>query len=94
MMSGETAPAIVYTLCLMTSAACAWLLGRTWRRTGTPLLFWSAICFALLAANNLVLILDMLIVKSVDLGLVRLSLSLGAVAVILFGFIWNGGGEE
>jgi hypothetical protein len=90
----EVAPAIVYALCLATSAACAWLLGRTYRRTGMPLLFWSSICFALLAANNLALILDMLVIKTIDLGIVRASLSLGAVSVLLFGFVWNRGGGE
>lgn len=92
-MPSEIAPAIVYMLCLVTSLACSWLLGRTYRRTGMPLLFWSAICFALLAANNLFLTLDMLVIKHVDLGLVRVSLSLAAVAVIIFGFIWNRGEE-
>jgi hypothetical protein len=91
---GGAAPAIVYALCLATSAACAGLLVRTYRRTRMPLLFWSAICFALLAANNLALILDMLVIRTADLQLVRTSLSLGAVAVLLFGFIWNLGSEE
>jgi len=91
---GAAFPAIVYSLCLATSAACAWLLVRTYRRTRMPLLFWSAICFALLAANNLALILDMLVIESVDLQLLRTSLSLGAVAVLLYGFVWNVGAEE
>lgn len=90
---GETAPAIVYTLCLATSLACAVLLTRTYRRTRMPLLFWSAICFALLSANNLVLILDLLVVPSVDLGLVRTALSLAAAAVLIFAFVWNLGDE-
>jgi hypothetical protein len=89
----EAAPAIVYALCLATSAACSALLARTYYRTRTPLLFWSAICFGLLAANNLFLILDTLVIKSVDLGVVRVSLSLAAAVVLLFGFIWNLGEE-
>ena len=93
-MLGGAAPAVVYALCFATSAACALLLGRTYRRTGTPLLFWSTICFGLLAGNNLVLILDMLVVTRIDLSLVRLSLSLGAVLVLLFGFIWNLGEDR
>lgn len=88
-MFGGAAPGIVYALCFATSAACALLLGRTYRRTRMPLLFWSTICFVLLAANNLVLILDRLVVASVDLSMVRISLSLGAVLVLIFGFIWN-----
>ncbi|MBU3077571.1 DUF5985 family protein [Sphingomonas quercus] len=90
---GDLLPAIVYVLCFVTSTACAWLLGKTWRRSRAPLLFWSALCFGLLAANNLVLILDMLIFPAVDLRLARSILSLGAVSVLLFGFIWSQGEE-
>ena len=82
-------PAIVYSLCLATSAACALLLGRSYRRTGTRLLLWSALCFALLAVNNLFVILDLLVIPSIDLQVVRISLSLAAVSILLFGFIWN-----
>ena len=88
-MAGTLGASIVYSLCLATSAACAWLLGRTWRRTGARLLLWSALCFALLAANNLFVILDLLVFRDVDFGLVRVSLSVAAVAVLLFGFIWD-----
>ena len=90
----DTLPAIVYCLCFATSGICAWLLWRTYCRTRTALLFWSAICFALLAANNLVLILDMLVIATLDLRLARVSLSLAAVCVLLFGFVWNLGEEE
>jgi len=86
---GTIAPGIVYALCLATSAACAWLLGRTYRRTGVRLLLWSALCFVLLALNNLFVILDLLVIHQVDLGLIRVSLSVAAVSVLLFGFIWK-----
>jgi hypothetical protein len=82
-------PATVYLLCFATSAACALLLGRSYRRSGMRLLLWSALCFALLATNNLFVIVDLLLIPDLDFGLVRLLLSLGAVAVLLFGFIWN-----
>lgn len=86
---GTLAPAIVYILCFVTSTACAWLLGRTWRRSRAPLLLWSALCFVLLSANNLFLILDLLVIREIDFRLVRSLLALGAVGVLLFGFIWN-----
>lgn len=84
-----TLPGIVYLLCFLTSAACAWLLWRTWRRAHARLLFWSALCFGLLAANNLFVILDLLVIEGADLRMARLLLSLGAVSVLLFGFIWR-----
>lgn len=82
-------PAIVYLLCFATSTACALLLGRSFKRTRGWLLFWSSLCFALLAANNFVLMVDLVFVPSVDLRLMRLILSLSAIAVLLFGFVWN-----
>ena len=82
-------PTIVYTLCFLTSSACAWLLGRSYRRTGARLLLWSSLCFFFLAANNLVLVIDLLVIPNVDLRLGRLMFALAAVGTLLFGFIWD-----
>ena len=82
-------PAAVYLLCFLTSAACALLLARNYRRTGARLLLWSALCFAFLAANNLVVIFDLLLIREVDFRLARHLLSLAALGVLLFGFIWD-----
>jgi cytochrome b subunit of formate dehydrogenase len=86
---GTLFPTLVYSLCFATSALCAYLLGRSFRRTGTRMLFWSAICFALLAIVNGIVILDMLIIPGSDFRPLRLWLTLVAVAVLLFGFIWD-----
>ena len=85
----ETFPAIVYTLCFLASSGCAWLLGRSYLRSGTRLLMWSSACFLLLAGNNLMLILDVLVFPEMNLRIARLLLSLSAVVVLLFGFIWD-----
>ena len=82
-------PATVYILCFLTSTACAWLLGRSYLRTRTRLLLWSSLCFLLLAGNNLVLVLDVLAFPELNLRIGRLLLSLSAVIVLLFGFIWD-----
>jgi hypothetical protein len=82
-------PAIVYALCFATSSACAILLWRSYARSGARLLFWSTACFTLLALNNLFLVIDLSLIPSADLQLVRLLLSLSGVAVLLFGFIWE-----
>jgi hypothetical protein len=58
-------PAIVYVLCFLTSSACALLLGRSYRRTGARLLLWSSLCFFFLAANNLMLIFDLLVIPDI-----------------------------
>jgi len=84
-----TLPAIVYFLCFATSLVCAWLLASSYKRSGARLLLWSALCFAFLAANNLLVIVDLLLLPQADFRLGRLLLSLAAVGVLLFGFIWN-----
>lgn len=86
----ETFPTIVYVLCFLTSAACAWLLGRSYTSTGMRLLLWSSICFALLAGNNLVLIFDLVIWRDdADLRLLRQGFALAAVLSLIWGFIWE-----
>jgi hypothetical protein len=84
-------PTAVYILCFLTSATCAWLLGRSYVVNRTRLLLWSSICFIFLALNNLALVLDLVVWPSpeVDLRLPRLLLALAAVGSMLFGFIWR-----
>lgn len=82
-------PSLVYGLCLLTSAICAGLLVRSYRRSRQPLLLWSAACFTLLAVNNLLVCLDMLVLREIDLGAPRLATSVLAVGVLLYGFIWE-----
>ena len=83
------APTLVYLLCFLTSLTCALLLGRSYARTRTRMLLWSAICFGFLALANLVVVFDLLVFPAVDLRPLRLWLSLAAVAILLFGFIWD-----
>lgn len=82
-------PTLVYLLCFVTSLICAGLLGRSYARTRTRMLLWSALCFSLLAIANLIVVLDMLVYPAADMRTIRLGLSLAAVTVLLFGFIWD-----
>lgn len=84
-------PTAVYILCFLTSAACAWLLGRSYFANRTRLLLWSSICFVFLALNNVALVLDKVVwpTPDVDLRLPRLLLALAAVASLIWGFIWE-----
>lgn len=86
---GAIFPSIVYCLCFLACALCAVLLGRMFLRTSTRMLFWSACCFTLLAIANLLVVLDMLVLPAVELRSVRLWLSLSAVTMLLYGFIWD-----
>jgi hypothetical protein len=85
MMSG-----VVYVLCATTALLCAWLLFRAYRGSGSALLFWSAICFALLALNNAMLIADRLMFPDLDLSAWRSLPALAGLAVLLYGLIWHG----
>lgn len=85
----EAFPAAVYLLCFGTSSACAFLLARSYLRTGVRLLLWSAICFVLLAGNNLIVVLDLLVFLDIDLEILRLGFSAAALSVLLFGFVWD-----
>ena len=82
-------PATVYILCFLTSTACAWLLGRSYAENRARLLLWSSICFAFLAANNLVLVVDLVVWPDSDLRLPRLLLALAAVSSLTWGFVWE-----
>lgn len=81
---------IIYSLCALTSLTCLVLLWRSYRMTGSRLLFWSALCFLLLTVNNVLLVLDKIVFPvEVDLSLWRLAAALAAVALLLFGLVWE-----
>jgi heme/copper-type cytochrome/quinol oxidase subunit 4 len=82
-------PTLVYVLCFLTSSACAFLLARNYSRTRARLLLWSALCFVLLAFNNLTVILDLLVLPDLNLQILRLVFALAAACVLLFGLIWD-----
>ena len=80
----------VYILCALTSLLCAVLLLRAWRRSRMRLLLWGGLCFAGLAVNNMVLLLDLIIFPNVDFSVPRGLTALASVAVLLYGLIWEG----
>jgi hypothetical protein len=82
-------PALIYLLCLATSAACAYLLVRSYQRNRTRLLLFSAASFVLLAINNLFVVFDLLVLPQVDFVPLRQLAALAAIGVLLFGFIWD-----
>ena len=81
--------ALIYLLCMLTALICACLLLRAWRRSGYRLLLWSGLCFVGLTINNLLLVVDRLVLPSVDLSIWRTSMALVAMAVLLYGLIWE-----
>ena len=81
--------AVIYSLCALTSILCFVLLWRSWRTSGARLLFWSALCFAALSVNNVLLVLDNLVFVNVNLVIPRLVAALVAVLLLLFGLVWE-----
>jgi hypothetical protein len=81
--------AVVYFLCFASSGLCAYLLVTAFRRRREKLLLWSALCFCLLAINNLLVFLDIVILPNVDLTPWRALTALAAVTILLYGFIWE-----
>ncbi|HWD58277.1 MAG TPA: DUF5985 family protein [Stellaceae bacterium] len=81
--------AIVYLLCFIASTLCAYLLVAGYLRGRARLLLWSASCFCLLAFNNLLVFVDLVLLPSIDLTMLRSLTSLTAVAVLIYGFIWE-----
>lgn len=80
----------IYGLCTLTSILCAVLLLRSYGQSHYRLLFWSGLCFAGLAMNNLLVLLDRTIfLTSLDLLTLRLLTSLTAMLLLLFGLIWE-----
>lgn len=79
----------IYSLCMLTALACAWMLLRAWRRSRYGLLLWSGLCFVGLTLNNFVLVVDKVFLPDVDLSIWRTSLALLAMAVLLYGLIWE-----
>lgn len=49
---------LIYSLCALTSVACAWLSLRGYQRSGHRLLFWGGLCCLGLSVNNVLLVLD------------------------------------
>ena len=79
----------VYVLCALTSAACALLLVRSYRRTRIRLLFWSAFCFVALAANSVLVFVDLVVVPQTDLVVLRSLTAMVGLGGLLFALVWD-----
>jgi hypothetical protein len=80
---------VVYILGMLTSLACALLLLRGYARGRKPLLMWSGLCFAGLAVSNFLVFLDLVIYPEGNLYRARLLTAIIALAMLLYGLIWE-----
>ena len=80
---------VVYTACALTALVCALLLLRGHQRTRSPLLLWSGLCFVLLTVNNALVVVDLMLLRDVNLFLLRNLAGLAGMMLLLYGLIWR-----
>jgi hypothetical protein len=81
---------LVYLLCALASTFSAWLLIRNYRANKVRLALWTCLCFAGLALNNVLLFVDLALLReTIDLSLPRALSALAAVLVLIVGLVWE-----
>jgi hypothetical protein len=65
------------------------MLFRGFSQRRVRLLFWSALCFLGLMLDNIMIYIDLLVVPDVDLSVWRKIPGLVALAILIFGLIWD-----
>ena len=77
----------VYVLGTLVSMACALLLVRGYANSRSRLLLWSGLCFLGLAANNVLILIDLYGVPSISLALARSGTALASFLLLLLGLL-------
>jgi hypothetical protein len=81
---------VIYLLCALTSLAAAVLLLRHYRAVRTPLLLWSCIGFFGLALNNVLVFVDLAMLRDAgDLATPRAIIGAAAMLVLVSGLVWE-----
>jgi len=80
---------VIYILCALTCVAASVLLWRGYRRSRQRLLYWSSLCFAIMAVSNGLLILDLVLLPDVHLLPWRSAITQVALFVLIFGLIFE-----
>ncbi|HEY4009770.1 MAG TPA: DUF5985 family protein [Acidobacteriaceae bacterium] len=81
--------AVVYLLGMFVALACGLLLARGYRQSRYRLLLWSSICFLGLALSGALLFVDLTLLTTIDLHLVRRAITAVALLVLLYGLVWD-----
>jgi hypothetical protein len=74
----------------LTTLVCALFLLRQFAASRQNLLLWSGLCFAGLTVSNVLLCLDPF-VPGVSLYIARLATAAGAMCLLVYGLVWEGG---
>lgn len=84
----------VYVLSALTSIACVLMLVTSYRKQRVPLLFWSSLCFAFFAVNNLFLLGDLIFSPESDFSIPRNLSGVIGTSLLLYGMLWVPGKES
>ena len=79
----------VYLLCALTSLLCTILLLLEYRRRRTRLLLWSSLSFLCFTVSNALVFTDFVVLPGSDLSVIRATTACGAVALLVFGLVWD-----
>jgi hypothetical protein len=79
----------IYILSAATCLLCGILLLRTYARRRVRLLLWSGLCFLGLMIENAMMYVDVVVVPDIDLTIWRKAPGLLALALLLFGLVWE-----
>jgi hypothetical protein len=82
-------PGLVYILCAATSLVSALLLLRGALRSKSGLLFWSSFCFFAMAANNVLLYINFIVLPDVDLLMAARLATVAGIVLLNIGLIWH-----
>ncbi len=80
---------LVYSLCMLTSGSCFFVLGREFIRGRNRALLWTALCFFGLFISNVLLLVDKLVVPDTSLALLRIVPTLLGFVVLIYGLLWE-----
>jgi hypothetical protein len=80
----------IYIACAATAFFCAVLLLRSYVASQARLLLWSALCFACLTVNNVLVAVDLVVLgPEISLFFIRNLAALIGLVLLLFGLIWD-----
>jgi hypothetical protein len=80
--------AALYIATCLTTLLCAILLLRAYARVRRSLLLWSGLCFVGLTVSNFLVFADIVVVRR-DLYTYRLASAVVAMALLLYGLVWE-----
>jgi hypothetical protein len=82
-------PIVIYSLCILTCWACAFLLWRAHSRRRSSLLLWSAVCFLFLGIANLLLFADLILYPGANLLALRNAVTLAGLVIFIAGLVFE-----